>query len=284
MDTSSTLSLVDKWGPSTRTITRIVGGRADEEDIAAEARASAVKICGDPSLVDPLSGVQQVPDSLGSSLLFIRPHRKLSANGDVTKSADGIPFIPTKVLSTIFESARIEMSNDKSLQLFKAFSSHSLTRSAAGWLHEKRMHSRLSSGEALIIFRGDESKEMPTSTQLLPGTASGIASSGSSDSFYWIPSVINFPGVDGVLGDIKGNLYAVQATIARDHKSPVDGLRLVWENVGQDLRGRTWHLLVVADSESAAHRLVTLFSKKVTNLTLGRERVRVEVWGCVLLS
>jgi hypothetical protein len=81
------------------------------------------------------------------------------------------------------------------------------------------MHERLGmGGKALSIFQGNNMKDMQPSTHLLPGALAGLKEAGSSDSFYWIPSVANFPGVDGILGDTDGHVYAIQAMIADDTK------------------------------------------------------------------
>jgi hypothetical protein len=62
----------------------------------------------------------------------------------------------------------------------------------------------------------------------MSGTITSLAGAEPYTSFYWKPSVANYPGVDGVLGDTGGNIYAVQATIAGDHTSPVQGLKKLW--------------------------------------------------------
>ena len=49
-----------------------------------------------------------------------------------------------------------------------------------------------------------------------------------NNSFYWIPSAGNFPGINSVLGDEEGNVFTIQATITDDHKSPKDGIKKVW--------------------------------------------------------
>ncbi|KAH9930687.1 uncharacterized protein B0H18DRAFT_1093567 [Fomitopsis serialis] len=271
-DPSSTLCLVRKWGPSIRNIICIT------EDLLA--RASAVHICADPLSVNAMSGKGRKADSEGSNLVFLRPHREA---GDLWQS---VPFIPTKYLSDIFEEYRSRLSNDRSLQLFRAFSPHSYTRAPGGWVHETNMHARLSRGApALRIFRDQDEKEMLPSSHLLPGTAAGIKTIGVRDSFYWFPCVSNFPGIDGVLGDTDGNIYTVQATIAEEHPTPVEGLQEVWRRLKVAVRtSRTWHFVLVADRRTVADTYVERFSEKLDGLTLGPAgaRVPVHVWGCVL--
>ena len=62
---------------------------------------------------------------------------------------------------------------------------------------------------------------------ILPGTLGSLKSTGDSGS-YWIPSMVNFPWVDSILGDSRGNMFTFQATIAEDPLSPEVGLKKVW--------------------------------------------------------
>ena len=101
-------------------------------------------------------------------------------------------------------------------------------------------------------------------------------------SFYWIPSQANFPGIDSVLVDSK-NVYALQATAAGEHVAPVDGLREIWEKLDRDVREtRGWHVVVVAEKEGWARKLVDDFVRDMQKFTLGRKKIPVEVWGCVI--
>ena len=168
-------------------------------------------------------------------------------------------------------------------------------RTAAGWALEKSMHDSLAMGGAgLSIFQGvlpltappplPITRHMrPSTARLLPGNLAGLKEAGPSNSFYWIPTVANFPGVDGVLGDIDGNVYTVQAAVAQDHNSPIDGIKKVWRLFLPEARAkRIWHYVVVTDSKRTADEYVTEFSEKLCDFTLGKARARVQVWACVL--
>jgi hypothetical protein len=147
------------------------------------------------------------------------------------------------------------------------------------------MHERLLGGANLTIFHEAIGMAMRPFTSLLTGTENGLKEVDVADSFYWIPSVVNFPGVDGVLGDTEGHVYTIQATIARDHKSPIEGIKKVWQAIPSEIRtSRTWHYVVVAKTQRAAERYVELLSKKLRNFTLGQTCVPVQVWACVLPS
>jgi hypothetical protein len=124
---------------------------------------------------------------------------------------------------------------------------------------------------------------MQPSTNLLFGTAGSLKGAVLYTSFYWMPSVINFPGVDGVLGDIDGNIYVVQATIAGEHGSPVEGLKSIWGTVSQRLRDLgIWRFVVVANVKSTADRHAARFSDELKDVTFGRQKIHMEAWGCVL--
>ncbi|KAJ3890734.1 hypothetical protein GG344DRAFT_77597 [Lentinula edodes] len=134
-----------------------------------------------------------MPDSEGSTVLFHR-QRAMHTNGAMM-SFQSIPFIPTKYLGDILEKVLARMSHETTLQ---PFSSHFLTRTGVGSIFEQNMHrhSRMcSSGTALRNSNASHHMLMHPPTHLLPG-------------------------VDGVLGDTTGNLFALQATIADDHECP----------------------------------------------------------------
>jgi hypothetical protein len=273
-DPSSTLSLVRKWGPSTRNILRSMEYAALglDDPIEMEAKGATERICSYPSAIfDEILG-KRMPRSEGSSALFLRRYGS-AASGTATA------FIPTPHLQALFEERHKRMTNRDILDLIYALSSHSLTRGAAGWLHEKSMHDRLGMGAAhLSIFRGSTKKNMRSSNRLLPGTLNGLKKAGVADSFYWIPSAVNFPGVDSVLGDTDGHVYTIQATIADKHTSPVQGIEMVWKNFKPAIRtSRTWHFVIVTDSEEAAGEYVKKFSKELRGF-----KPPVQVWACAL--
>ncbi len=283
-DPSLTLSLVRKWGPSTRNILRSMesDARGTVDRIENEARSAAGRICRNPTALFQESD-QHLPQSEGSSVIFLRRTPGSSVDKDLGKT-----FIPTPHLLAILEEQRQTRSNKESLDLFYALSSHALTRTAAGWALEKSMHERLCMGGAdLSIFQGPTEgpteKHMRPSTRFLPGTLAGLKSAGDNDSFYWIPSVANFPGVDSVLGDTDGHVYTIQATIANTHTSPEPGIKKVWEQFRPEVRtSRIWHFVVITDSKQVADAYVEEFSRKLRNFTLGEARAHVQVWACVL--
>lgn len=97
-------------------------------------------------------------------------------------------------------------------------------------------------GAALPISRvGSVDTLVRPSTNLLPGTEAFLKSAVPDTAFYWIPATINLPGIDGVLGDNAGNVYAIQGTIASAYRSPVEGLKSLWDKVGPRLRAGGCH-------------------------------------------
>ena len=182
----------------------------------------------------------------------------------------------------------MKLSNDKALKLFAVLSPHAQTRTSAGWFFERRVHSSLCCLSApLTIFRGDESKTIRPSQQLLAGTIGALAHVKAYPSFYWIPSQPNFPGIDGVLADDK-NIYAVQATIADEHQNPMDGLRKIWRDFERDVRmERAWHVVVITEDEQLARDYANRFAQVVETTSLRADTratatKSVKVWSCVL--
>ena len=219
-----------------------------------------------------------LPRSEASNIIFVRRPlgRKITFN---TAGA----YIPTPHLNDLFARHLKDVTNEQRIDLYYALSSHALTRSVGGWAFEKIMHERLSKdGAALDIFRGSVADTMQPSTNLLPGTLNGLERAGVDDSFYWIPSVANFPGIDSVLGTPDGRLYTIQATIANEHTNPELGISKVWASVSKEVRmGRTWHFVVVGDTKDVVDKYVREYSGK---LALGRKAVvvDVDVWGALL--
>lgn len=109
-----------------------------EDELSGEATASAVALCKDGASISiGIDSVESVA-SLGSTILFLAPSDSLSP-----KSGKAFFFVPTQHLLDILDVARQIFSNEKSLELFRSLSTHSLTKAPAGWLHETLMHKRL---------------------------------------------------------------------------------------------------------------------------------------------
>jgi hypothetical protein len=282
-DPSPTLSRARMWGPSTRNILRSMEFAASGEvdTIEDEAKGAAKRIWANPAAISEGYLDTGMPQSEGSSIIFLR--RTPDAH---VKSDRGRTFIPTPYLRAIFEGHHQQKSNRECLDLVYALSSHALTRGTAGWAHERSVHELLGTGsQVLSVFRGHTKQHMRSSTHLLPGTLAGLKDAGANDSFYWIPSVANFPGIDGVLGDRDGNIYTIQATIARHHKSPLKGIKKVWEEINPVIRTtHTWHFVIITDSKEAADAYQGKFSSEVSQFRLGKAKTkgRVQFWTCVL--
>ncbi|KAI0753426.1 hypothetical protein C8Q80DRAFT_1152126 [Daedaleopsis nitida] len=238
---------------------------SSEEDEGAatslvdEAKQAAVKVCAAPALI---SAAQQMePASLNgahSILLFVRPLR--GNNGELNRRRAQV-FIPTDYLNGIVEENTIKLTNHERLKLFEAFSSHSYTRPAAGWIHECAMHRHLCTGSNTIeLFRGNKSKTVQTTTRLLFGVLSSLKTVTALDDFYWAPNQTNFPGVD----------------------APKEGLKVLWEKfLGPIRKARKWHVVFICDSTDTARVLVKKYNK-LKGMELGSGGKLCGVWGCVI--
>ena len=228
MNVAETYGYISKWGPCTRKILDLMSQPSDlrpslEEEFTEAAIGAATDICAQPAAY--AKPETRLTPSTGSTVLFIKPHRPLApGTQSVANSAKSFYHIPTPHLSEIFHSARQSMDNEKALQLFNMLASHALTRDGPAWNLEKRMHAYLcSNSQPLTIFNAQQTLKMAPSQRLLAGTAGALARCSEFPTFYWLPSSSNFPGIDGVLSD-RDNVYAVQATIADEHGSPVKAL------------------------------------------------------------
>ena len=187
-------------------------------------------------------------------------------------------YIPTPHLNDMFGSHLNDVPNQQRIDLYYALSSHALTRSVGGWAHEKMMHERLIKDRAALgIFRGSVADTMQPSTNPLPGTLNGLGQAGVHGSFYWLPSVANFQGVDSVLGTPDGRLYTIQATTATEHTNPEMGIRKVWASVCH--RRGSYLALCCCCSHQRCCGKVCEYSGR---LTVGQSRVVVDVWGALL--
>ena len=114
-DPSSTLSLVRKWGPSTRNILRSMecAARGLNDPIQEAAEEAAIRICTNPLAILKVSEGIHMAQSEGSSVIFLR-----RTPGGSVKSDRGRTFIPTPHLLAMFEKRRRKMSNEESLELY----------------------------------------------------------------------------------------------------------------------------------------------------------------------
>ena len=278
-DPSSTLSLVRKWGPSTRNIIRslkYLRTQLREDPIEAEVRQAAAELGSNLWSTLGSEDKSSLPQSTASVVVFIRRNVK---NRDFGKSDR---CIPTPHLVNIFEQYQRALQNHNSLRLFTSLSSHSFTRTAAGWLYETQVHAYLSGDHtALRIFQDSTEGILRPSTRLLPGTLAGLQSAGVSGAFYWVPSVANLPGIDGVLGDGDGNLFTIQVTIAEDHSSPEKGIKRLWSELPSEVRnGHIWHFVVVTETKMEANKYIKKFSQELRHFKPGHAQNIIQVWGC----
>ncbi|THH19354.1 hypothetical protein EUX98_g8795 [Antrodiella citrinella] len=292
---------VEKWGPCTRTIIQIFkrspGARgAHEESLFLDVELAAQDVCVNPTAyrtVDSRGSAQ----SVGSVILFTRPYRRQHK-----LSAEAMSYVPTSFLSNILNAYSKGVSNAKALDLFEILSTHSLTRPAAGWILETRVHRALCTEDGrerlnirrtvpptestvgpadITVLATDIERTIQPSQTLLRGTVKVLRDVVDLRSFYWVPSAANFPGVDGVLADRDTeSIYAIQTTTAEDHTSPADGLKKVWENFDTNVQTRcAWHLVVVADTKKLASKHEANFARE--GITLGQSKIPVLVWSCV---
>lgn len=92
----------------------------------------------------------------------------------------------------------------------------------------------------------------------------------------------NFTGINGALSD-GTNIFVLQASIAAEHSSPLDGIAKVWKCVSPQARESwKWHFVAVADTWRTADSLLGKFTAQLADFTLAKEEISVQVWACVL--
>ncbi|KAI1787266.1 hypothetical protein LXA43DRAFT_716530 [Ganoderma leucocontextum] len=281
---------ISKWGPCTRAIVEILredpAFRASvEQTFSTETMAAAVTLCENPTEVSCMPRLQRA-HSIGSTLLFTRPHRpRHTKTSAVLASSISVSYIPTPYLADIFSTHRHQLPKAVAVAFVNLLTAHVVTKTTGGWLLEQDMHASLCFRSVpLNIFRGHDSRSIKPARRLLAGTVNALANVEAYPSFYWVPSTSNFTGIDGVLADSK-NVYAIQATTVDDHDSPLDGLQKLWRSFDRDVRTeRAWHVVVISEREDLACQYADVFADEVETITLGQEEIPVEVWGCVLPS
>ncbi|KAF6750801.1 hypothetical protein DFP72DRAFT_969135 [Ephemerocybe angulata] len=272
--------LIEKWGPCTRSIFKIMTAH-NPKDAEAElqklAEQAAQAIWTHPSSFE-VEGIR-IPDSQGSTLLFVQPNAPLSSLCSQS--------IPTRFLRNIFDERSIVVKNEDALALFRTFSKHSYTRTTAGWGYEQLVHKRLCRpGEALSISRAGSTMgkhSMHPSTNLLPGTDAFLKGAIlSKDAFYWMPAIGNLSGIDGVLRNDDDNVYAVQATLASTHIGPAKGLKSLFKKIsGSQAQTLKWHFVIIGELKSTVDSLA---ATALQELKKERGAIKdVEVWGCVFV-
>ena len=205
-----------KWRPATRdiinSIDHIAEGRGDP--IEGSATSATYELCWNLSTITVASEHAFQPSTLTSKVIFLR-RRPLSDVRDFTAYSH---FLPTANLIIIFENTRRSTLDEDSLRLFQALSSHSLTRTVAGWAYELGMHGYLAGNRGALEIYGENgsSRSMSPCSRLLPGSLNSLKEADVNDSFQWMPSATNLRGVDSVLGDGECNPFTIQSTIAND--------------------------------------------------------------------
>ena len=122
-----------------------------ETILEVRANEAAADLYHDPFFLSHSLGQRLPSHSHRSTFLFLHPYRPLEENGMPAHSSLSSFVVPTRYLSSLLE-------NEHSLSLFRTFSSHSFTRSSAGWTLQVQMHNILSSpGDSQVsIFSAND--------------------------------------------------------------------------------------------------------------------------------
>ena len=248
LDVQRMTTLAEKWGTPPRGLLEY--RLLQDSEISAyyhDRAGKAVEQC--QSMMD--QGVRiSLPDDPPSMFYFFRPreiptgvHRRLSSL-----------YVPTQTIRRILAEALREKDNHIKLQFYNALSYHPSTRHAAGFIFETWFHSFFiakksiackwvvqGSGDAIIQF-----PTTPVAADLLPTIKDALAS--ATPPYYWIPSKINFPGIDSALV-LEGGIFAFQVTLGSNHKSPIDSLQRLRKMLPANLKVLPWRMVFVGSDE-----------------------------------
>ncbi|KAF9017595.1 hypothetical protein BDZ89DRAFT_960923 [Hymenopellis radicata] len=282
LDVAVTLSLVGRWGPSIRTVITIVEDPGLVPQYHAAAKGAGRDLAMMPSSALVASGVGRLPTSHTSNILFIRPEG--GSTGSLTPSVKRT--IPTKFLSEFLDGPSTLLTSESSLDLFMWLSSHSLltlTRTCAGWRHEMDMHRHMCTEGNVVHLYGigkQDQMDLMSPSRVLSGTESSLKCAPAAQGFYWMPSVVDFPGIDGILGDINGDVFALQATTVADHVDPHEGLKRAWTAMSTRAHCH-WNYVLVCSSQEDVEALLDVFVPQLKDLKLG-DQCPVKVWVSVI--
>ncbi|KAF8996097.1 hypothetical protein BDZ89DRAFT_971246, partial [Hymenopellis radicata] len=274
LDAAVTLSLVGKWGPFIRTIITLV----EDHELVPQYHAAAKGAGRDLAMI--LLCIRRLPTSHTSNILFIRPEG--GSTGSLTPAVKRT--IPTKFLSEFLDAHSTLLPSESLLDLFVRLSSHSLlTRTWAGWRYEMDMHRHMcTEGNVVHLYGIGKQGQMNliSPNRVLSGTESSLKCAPAAQGFYWLPLVVDFLGIDGILGDINGDVFALQATTAADHVNPHDGLKQAWTAMSTRAHCH-WHYVLVCSSQEDVEALLDVFVPHLKDLKLG-DQCPVKVWVCVI--
>ncbi|KAJ7743168.1 hypothetical protein B0H16DRAFT_1423152 [Mycena metata] len=275
LDPGAALRLVGRWGPSLRSVIYALKDPQSLDELEANALNAAVVLSKEAiSLSLSPSAQGMLPIGEGSSLMFLD---RVGTKAHLS--------IPTRYLGQILDQRAHDLTNERAFELFSMLSSHSLTRSGAGWGHEIAVHRlMIKEGKTLALQHLAQQMNMPTTSNLLYGTIAALGRTHFKIPFYWMPSAANFPGIDSVLGDTQGNIFILQATIAQEHRDPKDGIRKIWAAMPDFRRRCTLHFVLVCEDESQADELLRLLIQDMQNFTVGNQKLAVNLWTCVFTT
>jgi hypothetical protein len=290
-----------QYGPCTRSILDLVTAAQDainpglledtEQDLKSAAHTAAVTLADNPwSCAMAVKGQPMLSSSSASTVLFVRRATHVLNDQDEQVPAGfgvGRVYFPTSFLRDLVNEYRRNATNSQRLQFRYLMSYHSLKRTATGHLFELQTHIRLCTSRQSLLLRDSKCNTHTIYSQetLKSGTIATIKHTPEAESYYYVPTSSAFPGWDSLLSTGQGDLYVIQATIAKDHVSPGKGLEKLWDNVPKALRKWQWHFVIVTDTDERLQGLLKHFSapdrviSPNSRVQLPR-RKGIKVWGC----
>ncbi|KAI0297785.1 hypothetical protein B0F90DRAFT_869221 [Multifurca ochricompacta] len=273
----------DKWGPSARTLIRIIrtpsflGGH---EAYVKEIAKDFVKV---------LDGHTNLIDAMGACHRLIAIHPSGTSLGK-----RGIPIgeIATEHLNNLVLDARGGRTVEKQLDFYNLISSHKHFRGSAGFMFEMFVFTWLSSqehpnGEGLdctAVDSNSPSLTIPVCGGWSPFTSNPEDLGDHETPFCLKPDAKTFPTIDVIICT-NDHLITVQATISGTHSANPEGFNLVFNGLPAKFRNnRTWCHVFVTDKEESAQMLQHHWARKPITLSDedGEKNIVIRVYSCVL--
>ncbi|KAJ8517233.1 hypothetical protein ONZ45_g5568 [Pleurotus djamor] len=254
LDQAKCANIVSQWGPSARIMVSLAREPEQEVQYQRAARSGAWRLSRRPYLLGMMTSPSFDSETLSSLIVFVRPGRDGSG---LTNRVHPSPWIPTQYLAELMAKALQTVSAADQTRFFTNLMANSYSLTAAEWLSEAWVHTRFSSGEDIpCTWKGLAPFEhLPAALKPAPATFCRLDEVSPNEPFYWRPSAPDFPGINGVLFDGQA-VYAIQATVSREHSTVVTGLQEVKKKLPAALHNGPLRVIFAAVDQEKMIRLM----------------------------
>ncbi|KAI9566980.1 hypothetical protein HD554DRAFT_1041616 [Boletus coccyginus] len=260
LDVPRMTALSSNWGNVPRTLVKYVNTEDRElERLYRRSAGRAVREC--KIMID--GGLEfDLPENPLSTFYFLRP--MTTPTGTIARMFASIS-VPTQTLCRLLAEALQKQDNQVRLQFYNALSHHENTRQAAGYIFESWFHSFFVGKQVMDChwFQGSvddadpPTLSMPAHANFIPPTKTAPGS--AIPPYYWIPSKINFAGIDGTLV-LQDRIFVFQTALGSKHRSPINGLK----DLQKLLPHLPWRVVFVGPEEGPIKAVAECWNGKLS--------------------